>query len=40
MTQTTQNTMQAAAIDRFGGLETITLQTLPVPEVGPDESRS
>ena len=37
MTQTTQNTMQAAAIDRFGGLETIRLQTLPVPEVGPDE---
>ena len=29
--------MQAAAIDRFGGIETITLQTLPVPEVGPDE---
>jgi len=23
MTQTTQNTMQAAAIDRFGGLERI-----------------
>lgn len=37
MTQITQNTMQAAAIERFGGLETITLQTLPVPEVGPDE---
>jgi NADPH:quinone reductase-like Zn-dependent oxidoreductase len=37
MTQTTQNTMQAAAIDRFGGLETIALQTLPVPEVGSDE---
>jgi NADPH2:quinone reductase len=42
MTQTTQtqtipNTMRAAAIDRFGGIETITLQTLPVPEVGPDE---
>lgn len=36
MTQTTQ-TMKAAAIDRFGGLETITLQTLPVPEIGPDE---
>jgi len=29
--------MRAAAIDRFGGIETITLQTLPVPEVGPDE---
>src|SRR6201993_4419627 len=37
MRQTTPNTMQAAAIDRFGGLETITLQILPVPEVGPDE---
>ena len=37
MKQTTPNTMQAAAIDRFGGIETITLQTLPVPEVGPDE---
>src|ERR671910_26263 len=37
MTQTTQNTMRAAAIDRFGGIETITLRTLPVPEVGPDE---
>ena len=37
MRQTTQNTMQAAAIDRFGGIETITLRTLPLPEVGPDE---
>lgn len=37
MTQTTQNTMRAAAIDRFGGIETITLQTLPVPELAPDE---
>src|SRR6266850_4662435 len=37
MTKTKQNTMQAAAIDRFGGIETITLRTLPVPEVGPDE---
>ncbi len=37
MTQTIQNTMQAAAIDRFGGLETITLQTLAVPAVAPDE---
>ena len=33
MTKTKQNTMQAA-IDRFGGIETITLRTLPVPEVG------
>ena len=37
MTKTKQNTMQAAAIDGFGGIETITLRTLPVPEVGPDE---
>ncbi len=37
MRQTTPNTMRAAAIDRFGGIETITLQTLPVPEVGPEE---
>ncbi|RJQ68995.1 MAG: NADP-dependent oxidoreductase [Desulfobacteraceae bacterium] len=29
--------MKAVAIDRFGGLETMRLQTLPVPEVGPDE---
>src|SRR6476659_10937421 len=37
MTKAKQNTMQAAAIDRFGGIETITPRTLPVPEVGPDE---
>lgn len=37
MTQTIPDTMQAAALDRFGGIETITLQTLPVPKVGPDE---
>src|ERR1700690_871287 len=37
MRQTTPNTMRAAALERFGGLETITLQTLPVPEVGPEE---
>ena len=37
MTMTRQKTMQAAALDRFGGIETITQQTLPVPEVGPDE---
>ena len=36
MRQTTQN-MQVAAIDRFGGIETIRPQTLPVPVVGPDE---
>src|SRR5258708_24697900 len=37
MKQTTPNTMRAAAIDRFGGIETIAMHTLPVPEVGPDE---
>lgn len=37
MTKREQNTMQAAAIDRFGGPEVITLQTLPIPEVGLDE---
>ena len=29
--------MKAIALDRFGGLETMKLQTLPVPEVGPNE---
>ena len=37
MTQTTHPTMRAAALDRFGGIETIKMHTLPVPEVGPDE---
>jgi NADPH:quinone reductase-like Zn-dependent oxidoreductase len=37
MKQAKDNTMKAAAIDRFGGAETLTLETLPVPEVGPDE---
>ncbi len=37
MTQKQTDTMQAVAINRFGGLETLTLQTLPVPGVGPDE---
>jgi NADPH:quinone reductase len=37
MKQTTQSTMKAIALDRFGGLETMKLQTLPVPEVGPNE---
>jgi NADPH2:quinone reductase len=35
--RTTQRTMKAVALDRFGGIETLRLQTLPVPEVGPDE---
>jgi NADPH2:quinone reductase len=30
-------TMRAAALDRFGGPEEITLHTLPVPEIDPDE---
>ncbi len=30
-------TMRAAAVDRFGGPEEITLHTLPVPEIDPDE---
>ena len=37
MKQTTPPSMRAAAIDRFGGIETIQLQTLPVPDIGPDE---
>ncbi len=37
MTQPLPNTMKAAAIDRFGGPETLVLRTLPVPEPGPDE---
>lgn len=37
MTRTTPDTMQAAAIDRFGGLDELKIQTLPVPDVGPDE---
>src|ERR1700746_548934 len=37
MKQTTPTSMQAAAIDRFGDIETIRLQTLPVPDIGPDE---
>jgi NADPH:quinone reductase-like Zn-dependent oxidoreductase len=30
-------TMRAAALDRFGGIETIHMKMLPVPEPGPDE---
>jgi NADPH:quinone reductase len=37
MNQPTQSTMKAIALDRFGGLETLKLQMLPVPEVGPNE---
>lgn len=37
MKQTRPDTMQAAAIDQYGGVDALTLRTLPVPEVGPDE---
>lgn len=37
MAQTTPSTMRAAAIDRFGGVDELKTQTLPVPEVGPEE---
>src|SRR6266581_4976980 len=33
----TGTTMRAAALDRFGGVETIQMKTLPLPEPGPDE---
>jgi NADPH2:quinone reductase len=32
-----QKTMRAVALDRFGGPEVLRVQTIPVPEVGPDE---
>jgi hypothetical protein len=37
MKQARTDTMKAVAIDRFGGPETLTLETLTVPEVGPEE---
>ena len=40
MTQTKQakeKTMRAIALDRFGGPETLKVQTIPVPEAGADE---
>lgn len=37
MTNAKPETMQAAAIDRFGGAELITVRTVAVPEVGPTE---
>src|SRR5712671_5114842 len=33
----TGTTMRAAALDKFGGVETIQMKTLPIPEPGPDE---
>lgn len=35
--QIRQDTMRAVALDHFGGPEAMTVQTLPIPEVGPDE---
>jgi len=32
-----EKTMHAAAIDQFGGVDALKVQTLPVPKVGPDE---
>ena len=37
MIQATQSTMKAISLDRFGGLETMKLQMLPVPDVGANE---
>jgi NADPH2:quinone reductase len=37
MKQTMQKTMQAVAIDHFGGLETLKVQEIPIPEVDADE---
>src|SRR6201987_4145162 len=37
MTQTPSKTMKAVAIDRFGGIETLETQELPIPTVGADE---
>lgn len=37
MTNAKPDTMQAAAIDRFGGAELVTVRAVPVPEVGPSD---
>src|SRR3712207_6723554 len=37
MEHLSKNTMRAIALDTFGGVETMTLRTLPVPTVGPNE---
>ena len=40
MTQTKkakEKTMRAVALDRFGGPETLKVQTVPIPEAGADE---
>jgi|GEM_PF-193751 len=36
-TPTRLTTMRAVALDQFGGIEALKVQSLPVPEVGPDE---
>jgi len=36
-TDTSPKTMKSVAIDQWGGIEALKLQTLPVPKVGPDE---
>lgn len=37
MEQTTNHRMKAVALDHFGGVDTLAVDTLPVPEVGPEE---
>jgi NADPH2:quinone reductase len=37
MKQTMQKTMKAVAVDRFGGLDTLKIHKLAMPEVGTDE---
>lgn len=37
MNQTLDKTMKAVAIDRFGGIETLIMRELPIPDVGADE---
>src|SRR6476659_2902597 len=40
MTQTSQakaKTMRAVALDKFGGPETLKLQNIPIPDIGPRE---
>jgi len=36
-TTSLEKTMHAAAIDNFGGIDALKMQTLPVPKVAPDE---
>jgi len=39
MNRTLNKTMKAAAIDRFGGIETLKTRALQIPDVGADEVR-